>query len=166
MQRFLLQGGIQSGVVLLGLSVLLFTLLAYTPGDPVGLLAQANPEVQPADVQRLRQYYGLDDPLIIRYLKWLRGVAQGDLGYSRTYSLPVRTLIGQRLGNTLLLVGTAFLIALVAGGAIGIYSALHQYSPADYGFTVFSFLGLAMPNFWQGVGLILIFAVWIPLFPA
>ena len=166
MQRFLLQRAIQSAVVLLGLSVLLFTLLVYTPGDPVELLAQANPEVQPEDVQRLREYYGLDDPLVIRYLKWLRAVAHGDLGYSRTYSLPVRTLIGQRLGNTLLLVGTAFLIALVAGSAIGIYSALHQYSPADYGFTVFSFLGLAMPNFWQGIVLILIFAVWIPLFPA
>src|SRR3970282_596541 len=136
MRRFLVNPVLQSGVVLLGLSVLLFTLLAYTPGDPVELLAQANPEVQPADVQRLRQYYGLDDPLIILYLKWLRAVAHGDLGYSRTYGLPVRTLIGQRLGNTLLLVGTAFLIALVVGSAIRIYSALHQYSPADYGFTV------------------------------
>src|SRR3989304_1153744 len=166
MRRFLLNRALQSGVVLLGLSVLLFTLLAYTPGDPVELLAQANPQVQPEDVQRLRQYYGLDDPLTIRYLKWLRAVAHGDLGYSRTYSLPVRTLIGQRLGNTLLLVGTAFLIALVAGSAHRISSPPHQASPADYGFTVFSFLGLAMPNFWQGIVRILIFAVWIPLFPA
>src|SRR3989304_1701275 len=115
MRRFLLNRALQSGVVLLGLSVLLFTLLAYTPGDPVELLAAAHPGGQPEDVQRLRQYYGLDDPLTIRYLKWLRAVAHGDLGYSRTYSLPVRTLIGQRLGNTLLLVGTALLIALVAG---------------------------------------------------
>src|SRR3989304_4300055 len=166
MRRFLLNRALQSGVVLLGLSAFFFTILAYTPADPGGALAQANPEVQPEDVQRLRQYYGLDDPLIIRYVKWLRAVAHGDLGYSRTYGLPGRTLIGQRLGNTLLLVGTAFLIALVAGSAIGIYSALHQYSPADYGFTVFSFLGLAMPNFWQGIVLILIFAVWVSLFPA
>lgn len=166
MQRYLLRRVVQSAVVLLGLSLLVFTLLVYTPGDPVELIAESNPDVQPADVQRLRQYYGLDDPFSLRYLKWLRAVAQGDFGYSRTYSLPVITLIGQRLGNTLLLVGTAFVIAFLAGTAVGVYSALHQYSVADYGFTVFSFAGLAMPNFWQGIVLILIFAVWLPLFPA
>lgn len=166
MQRYLLQRVVQSAVVLLGLSLLVFTLLVYTPGDPVELIAESNPDVQPADVQRLRQYYGLDDPFSLRYLKWLRALAQGDFGYSRTYGLPVITLIGQRLGNTLLLVGTAFVIAFLAGTAVGVYSALHQYSVADYGFTAFSFAGLAMPNFWQGIVLILIFAVWLPLFPA
>ncbi len=166
MRRYILQRVVQSAVVLLGLSLLVFTLLVYTPGDPVELIAESNPDVQPADVQRLRQYYGLDDPFSLRYLKWLRAVAQGDFGYSRTYSLPVITLIGQRLGNTLLLAGTAFVIAFVAGTAVGVYSALHQYSVADYGFTAFSFAGLAMPNFWQGIVLILVFAVWLPLFPA
>ena len=165
MQRFLLQRAIQSVVVLLGLSVLVFTLLVFTPGDPLEVMAQANPEIRAEDVQRLRQYYGLDDPLPVRYLKWLRAVARGDLGYSRTYGLPVATLIGQRLGNTLLLVGIAFLIAFVVGTTVGVYAALHQYSAADYGFTAFSFAGLAMPNFWQGILLILIFAVWLPLFP-
>ncbi len=166
MQRYLLQRVLQSAVVLLGLSLLVFTLLVYTPGDPVELIAESNPDIQPADVQRLRQYYGLDDPFFLRYLKWLRAVGQGDFGYSRTYSLPVITLIGQRLGHTVLLVGSAFVLAFLAGAAIGVYSALHQYSPADYGFTIFSFAGLAMPNFWQGILLILIFAVWLPLFPA
>ncbi len=166
MQRFLLQRVIQTVVVLVGLSLLLFTLLVSTPGDPVEELAAANPDVRPEDVTRLRRYYGLDDPSLIRYVKWLRAVGQGDLGYSRTYGVPVRGLIGQRLSNTLWLVGTAFLVAFGAGILIGIYSAWHQYSVADYAFTLLSFVGLAVPNFWQGILMILVFAVWLPLFPA
>lgn len=166
MQRFLLRRVLQSGVVLMGLSILMFTLLVYTPGDPVELLAASDPEIRPEDITMLRKYYGLDDPPYIRYFKWMRTVVKGDFGYSRTYSVPVIDLIGQRLVNTLWLVGTSFLIAFAAGIAIGIYSALRQYSVADYGVTIFSFIGLAMPNFWQGIVMILIFAVWIPLFPA
>jgi peptide/nickel transport system permease protein len=166
MQRFLLRRVGQSVVVLMGLSILMFTLLVYTPGDPVELLAASDPEIQPEDIKMLRKYYGLDDPPYIRYFKWMRTVVKGDFGYSRTYSVPVIDLMGQRLVNTLWLVGTSFLIAFAAGIAIGIYSALRQYSVADYGVTIFSFIGLAMPNFWQGIVMILIFAVWIPLFPA
>jgi len=166
MQRFLLRRVLQSGVVLFGLSVLMFTLLVFTPGDPVDLLAASDPDIRAEDITRLRRYYGLDDPFHIRYMKWLRTVVKGDFGYSRTYSVPVITLLGQRLGNTLVLVGTSFVIAFAVGIVIGIYSALRQYSVADYGFTIFSFLGLAIPNFWQGIVMILIFAVWIPLFPA
>ena len=166
MQRFLLRRVGQSGVVLLGLSLLLFTLLVYTPGDPVELLAASDPEIRPEDIKMLRKYYGLDDPPYIRYFKWMRTVVKGDFGYSRTYSVPVIDLMGQRLVNTLWLVGTAFLIALTVGIAVGIYSALHQYSAADYGVSILSFIGLAMPNFWQGIVMILLFAVWIPLFPA
>lgn len=166
MQRFLLRRVLQSGVVLMGLSILMFTLLVYTPGDPVELLAASDPEIRPEDIKMLRKYYGLDDPPYIRYFKWMRTVVKGDFGYSRTYSVPVIDLMGQRLVNTLWLVGTSFLIAFAAGIAIGIYSALRQYSVADYGVTIFSFIGLAMPNFWQGIVMILIFAVWIPLFPA
>jgi peptide/nickel transport system permease protein len=166
MQRFLVRRVLQAAVVLAGLSVVLFSLLVYTPGDPVELLVQSEPDVRPEDVAALRKYYGLDDPVYIRYVKWLRTLASGDLGYSRTYRVPVIQIMGQRLGNTLLLVGTSFLIAFAVGIAIGIYSALRQYSVADYGFTILSFVGLAMPNFWQGIVMILLFAVWIPLFPA
>jgi peptide/nickel transport system permease protein len=165
-RRYLAGRLLQTGIVLLGLSVLVFALLVATPGDPVELLTTVNPDVTPADVQRLRQYYGLDDPLLLRYVKWLRSVARGDLGYSRTYGIPVRDLVVQRLGNTLLLAGTAFVLAFTLGTAIGIYTALRQYSATDYGVTALAFVGLALPNFWQGILLILLFAVWIPLFPA
>lgn len=166
MYRFLARRLAQSLVVLAGLSVLLFTLLVLTPGDPVELLASSLPDVQPEDITRLRKYYGLDDPVYIRYFKWARTVVKGDLGYSRTYGQPVSRLIRQRLGNTLQLLTGAFLIAFSVGVAIGVYSALHQYSFLDYVATLFSFAGLAMPVFWQGILFILLFAVWLPWFPA
>ncbi|HEV8353185.1 MAG TPA: ABC transporter permease [bacterium] len=166
MWRFLVRRLGQSLVVLAGLSVLLFALLAATPGDPVELLTSSLPDVQPEDVARLRSYYGLDDPVQLRYAKWLRAVLSGDLGYSRTYGRPVIELIGQRLVNTLQLLSAAFLLAFGAGVAIGMYSALHQYSFWDYTATLFSFIGLAMPVFWQGIVFILVFSVWLPWLPA
>jgi peptide/nickel transport system permease protein len=162
MYRFLLRRLTQSLIVLVGLSVLMFTLLVMTPGDPVELLASSQPDVQPEDIARLRKYYGLDDPIYVRYFKWLRSVISGDLGHSRTYGQPVKVLIKQRLANTVQLLSGAFLIAFTIGIVIGIYSALHQYSPLDYVATFFSFVGLATPVFWQGIMFILIFAVWAP----
>ena len=166
MYRFLARRFVQSLVVLAGLSVLMFTLLVFTPGDPVELLATSLPDVQPEDITRLRQYYGLDDPAYIRYFKWLRTLANGDLGYSRTYAQPVMQLIRQRLGNTLQLLTAAFILAVSGGLLVGIYSALHQYSALDYLATLLSFAGLAMPVFWLGILFILFFAVWLPWFPA
>jgi peptide/nickel transport system permease protein len=166
MSRFLVRRLGQSLVVLVGLSVLLFALLAFTPGDPVELMSATLPDVRPEDVTRLRAYYGLDDPPYVRYFKWVRTVAGGDLGYSRTYARPVTQLIGQRLGNTLQLLAAALVLSVTVGIAVGVYSALHQYSLTDYLVTVLSFAGLAMPVFWLGILFILIFAVWLPWFPA
>ncbi len=166
MYLFVARRLVQSLVVLTGLSVLLFTLLVFTPGDPVELLATTLPDIQPSDIVRLRQYYGLDDPAYIRYFKWVRTLAHGDLGISRTYAQPVTKLIRERLGNTLQLLTGAFLIAFSVGVGIGVYSALHQYSVLDYVATFFSFGGLAMPVFWQGILFILVFAVWLHWFPA
>ena len=162
MYRFLARRLLQSLVVLGGLSVLMFTLLVFTPGDPVELLATSLPDVQPEDIARLRKYYGLDDPMFVRYFKWMRSVVKGDLGYSRTYGQPVTKLMGERMKNTLTLLTAAFVFAFALGVVVGIYSALHQYSATDYLVTVFSFAGLAMPVFWQGIVFILIFAVWAP----
>ncbi|MDR5682963.1 MAG: ABC transporter permease [Armatimonadota bacterium] len=162
MQWYLLRRGVQTVVILFGLSILMFTLLVFTPGDPVELLATSNPDIQPEDIAALRQYYGLDDPFYVRYFKWLRTVVRGDLGYSRQYGKPVMEIMGERLKNTLTLLTAAVVVAFVVGVAVGIYSALHQYSTTDYAVTVFSFIGLSIPNFWQGIVFILIFAVWAP----
>lgn len=166
MQRFLARRLVHGVLILIGLSLLMFTLLVYTPGDPVELMAASNPEIKPEDVAALRKYYGLDDPAYVRYFKWVRSVLKGDLGYSRTYGQPVTKIIGERLRNTLTLLATSVAIAFAVGITVGIYSALHQYSAADYVVTVLAFAGLAMPVFWQGIFFILIFAVWLPWFPA
>jgi len=166
MQRFLARRLVHGIVILVGLSVMMFTLLVYTPGDPVDLLVTSNPDVRPEDVKHLRQYYGLDDPTYLRYFKWLRSVVKGDLGYSRTYGTPVTKIIVERLRNTMALLASALLVAFVVGIGAGIYSALHQYSAADYAVTIFAFAGHSLPVFWLGIVLILIFAVWVPWFPA
>ncbi len=166
MQRFVLRRLAHGLIILVGLSILVFTLLVATPGDPVELIAASNPEIRPEDVKALRQYYGLDDPVYVRYVKWLRSTLRGDLGYSRTYGTPVVAILGERLRNTLWLVGAALVVAFVVGILAGIYSALHQYSVADYVVTVLAFAGHSVPVFWQGIVFILIFAVWWPILPA
>ncbi|MDQ7858319.1 MAG: ABC transporter permease [Armatimonadota bacterium] len=166
MLRFVARRAVHGVIILVGLSVLLFALLVLTPGDPVELIAASTPDIKPEDVAALRAYYGLDDPIYIRYFKWARSVLHGDLGYSRTYGTPVIGLMGERLRNTLALLATSVFLAFIAGVAIGIYSALHQYSVVDYTVTVLAFAGLAMPVFWQGIVFILVFAVWLPWFPA
>ncbi|HET8678932.1 MAG TPA: ABC transporter permease [bacterium] len=166
MQRFLARRFVHGIIVLVGLSILMFTLLVFTPGDPVELLAASNPDIRPEDVANLRKYYGLDDPVYVRYFKWMRSLLQGDLGYSRTYGSPVAKIIVERLRNTLTLVATAVVVAFVIGAAAGIYSALHQYSATDYTVTVLAFAGHSLPPFWLGIVFILIGAVWVPWFPA
>ncbi|MDR7522330.1 MAG: ABC transporter permease [Armatimonadota bacterium] len=162
MQRFLARRLVHGVIILVGLSVLMFTLLVFTPGDPVELIAASNPDIRPEDVSALRRYYGLDDPVYVRYFKWARSVLKGDLGYSRTYGTPVTKIIGERLRNTLTLLATSVAIAFAVGVTVGIYSALHQYSATDYTVTVFAFAGLAMPVFWQGIVFILVFSIWLP----
>ena len=166
MQRFLARRLVHGIIVLVGLSILMFTLLVFTPGDPVELLAASNPDIRPEDVANLRKYYGLDDPVYVRYFKWMRSMLKGDLGYSRTYGSPVAKIIVERLRNTLTLVATAVVVAFVIGAVAGIYSALHQYSATDYTVTVLAFAGHSLPPFWLGIVFILIFAVWVPWFPA
>lgn len=166
MQRFLARRLVHGVIILIGLSILMFTLLVLTPGDPVELMAASNPDIRPEDVSMLRKYYGLDDPMYVRYFKWIRSVLKGDLGYSRTYGIPVTKLVVDRLRNTLTLLATSVAVAFTVGVTAGVYSALHQYSAADYVVTVAAFAGLAMPVFWQGIVFILLFAVWLPWFPA
>ncbi len=166
MQRFLARRLVHGIIILIGLSVLMFTLLVFTPGDPVELLASSDPNIRPEDVTMLRKYYGLDDPFYVRYFKWMRSVLKGDLGVSRTYGTPVTKIMGERLRNTLVLLTTAVGLAFVVGVTAGIYSALRQYSAADYTVTVLAFAGHSVPVFWQGIVFILLFAVWLPWFPA
>jgi len=136
-QRYIFRRLLQMIPIALGISILMFALLTLAPGDPVDLLISSDPRVRPQDVARLKRIYGLDQPIHIRYVKWLGRTMQGDLGFSRTYKEPVTHLMRDRIGNSLWLTVTAFFLALLVAMPVGIYSALRQYSFLDYVATTF-----------------------------
>src|SRR5437879_11983310 len=121
--------------IALGISVLMFALLTMAPGDPVDLLISSDPRVKPEDIVRLKHLYGLDQPIHIRYLKWLGRTVQGDLGFSRTYKEPVTELMRDRIGNSLWLTVTAFVLAVGVAVAVGISSDMQQSSCLCRAFT-------------------------------
>ncbi|HEX4836563.1 MAG TPA: ABC transporter permease [bacterium] len=159
MHRYVIRRILQMVPILFGISVVVFALLAAAPGDQVDLLLSGIPNITPDDVTRLKHVYGLDQPVHVRYVKWLERAAHGDFGWSRTYREPVSTLILDRLGNTVMLAAGALLIALAVAVPVGMYSAFHQYSLADYGATLFTFFGVSVPVFWFGIMLIYLFGV-------
>ena len=159
MQRYVIRRLVQMVPILLGISIVVFALLAAAPGDQVDLLISGVPGITPADVIRLKHVYGLDRPPHVRYVKWLERAVQGDFGWSHTYREPVSTLILDRLGNTVSLAAGAFALALAVAIPVGIYSALHQYSALDYAATLFTFFGVSVPVFWFGIMLIYLFGV-------
>jgi peptide/nickel transport system permease protein len=161
-QRYIFRRLLQMIPIALGISVLMFSLLTLAPGDPVDLLIASDPRVRPQDIARLKRIYGLDQPIHIRYVKWLGRTVRGDLGFSRTYKEPVTHIMRDRIGNSLWLTITAFFMALLVAVPVGIYSALHQYSPLDYVATTFTFFGVSIPVFWFGIMMIYLFAVWHP----
>ena len=151
--------------VLALVSVLGFAILLALPGDPLDTLVIGDPNITQADVQQMRDVYGLDDPLPVQYGKWISQLVQGNAGFSRQYRIPVTDLVGPALRNTLVLAGLALLFSVIISIPIGIYSAIRPYSPGDHAFTIFSFVGYALPNFWLGLVLIMVFAVtlgWLP----
>lgn len=154
-------------IVLFLLSLGTYYLLGLMPGDPVELLITSNPKVKPEDIQRLKKVYGLDQPIYIRYFKWLKQVTlEGDLGFSRTYKKPTSEILKIRIWNTLKLMTLSFLLSLIIAIPIGVYSAIQQYSTFDYFANLMAFLGISVPTFWSGILAILFFSVQLQWFPA
>jgi peptide/nickel transport system permease protein len=143
--------------VLLGVSMIAF-FLVQASGDPMAVY-NANPNLSAEDIMRLEQTYGFDKPVYVQYLYWLRNVLTGNWGQSFLTHQDVLTMIGQRLPNTLLLMGTSMVVTLILSLGLGIYSATHHNSRADYLVTLGSFFGYSMPSFWFGLLLIIIFSV-------
>ena len=167
MLTFILRRLIQMGVLLFVLSIVILAMLMAMPGDPVEMLITSNPEVKPADVARLKKLYGLDDPFHVRYVKWVKMVlVDHDLGYSRVYKKPVTEILGARVANTFQLMGCALLLSLALAIPIGVYSAVRQYSAFDYGMMLVAFIGISMPAFWLAIVAIIVFSLWLGLFPA
>lgn len=149
---------------LFGISIVLFTILALAPGDPFGELA-TNPAVPPEVRAALREKFGLDDPVFVRYLRWLTAMLQGDWGFSFVSRMDVDTLIAQRLLTTLIVIGASQVLALMIALPVGIYAATRPYSIFDQIASTFAFIGFSLPTFFTGIVFILIFSVtldWLP----
>ena len=164
MSRYVLRRLLIAVPSLLGISVVLFTVLALAPGDPFSELA-TNPNVPPEVALALRAKFGLDDPIYLRYVHWLNAMLHGDWGFSFVSRMDVDTLILQRLPTTLYVIGFAQLLALVIAIPVGVYAATRPYSVFDQIANTFAFIGFSLPTFFTGILFILVFSVtldWLP----
>lgn len=135
-------------LMLVALSMLVFTLLRLAPGDPIDAYVNPNVAMSQGEMDALRARLGLDQPLPVQYLAWLRTAATGDLGYSiQRNGVKVLPLVLERIGPTVMLMGAGLAIAIVVGIAAGIFSAVRRNSPTDVGFSVVAFLGISSPAF-------------------
>ena len=149
---------------LLGISVVLFTVLALAPGDPFSEMA-LNPNIPPEVQANLRLQFGLDDPIWQRYLRWLVAMLQGDWGFSFISRVDVDKLIWQRVPVTLAVIGASQIVALLIALPVGIYSAARPYSWFDRIASTLAFVGFSLPTFFTGLLLILLFSIkldWLP----
>jgi len=148
----------------IGISVVLFTVLALAPGDPFEELA-TNPNV-PAEVRAsLRAQFGLDDPVVTRYFRWFGSMLQGEWGFSFASRVDVDTLILQRIPVTLLIIGSALVLALLIALPVGVYAATRPYSIFDQIANTLAFVGFSLPPFFTGILFILLFSItldWLP----
>ncbi len=149
---------------LLGISVVLFTVLAMAPGDPFGDLVN-NPNVPASVAAALREKFGMNDPIYLRYIHWLMAMLQGDWGFSFQSRINVDTLILQRLPTTLIVIGAAQLVAMLVAIPVGVLAASRPYTLFDQVANTLAFVGFSLPTFFTGLLLILIFSVqldWLP----
>lgn len=166
MINYILRRLAQTFAVILVLSFVCFYLMSLMPGDPIDIMVSSNPKITAEDVARLKALYGLDQPIHIRYANWVGNILAGDLGYSRTYRVPVEEIMGPRLINTFWLSFAALTLSLLVALPLGIYTALKPNSKFDYIVNFFSFAGISIPSFWLALVLIIVFAVKFPILPA
>ncbi|EPF16347.1 Glutathione transport system permease protein gsiC [Cedecea davisae] len=149
--------------MLLFISLVSFLLVKLAPGDP--LQAYITPRMSPEDIERIRQSMGLDKPLPVQYLLWLKNLLHGDLGYSLIYHRPVLTMIAERIPATLGLMGASLLLAIVLAIPLGLLAGAYKHRWLDNVLNLFAYVGISVPIFWFGILLITVFSVqlnWLP----
>jgi peptide/nickel transport system permease protein len=164
MSRYLLRRLLIAIPSLLGISIVLYTVLALAPGDPFGEL-MTNPNVPPEVAAALRAKFGLDDPVLVRYAHWLVAMLHGDWGFSFASRVDVDTLILQRLPATLIVIGLSQVLALLIALPVGVVAATRPYSLFDQIANTFAFIGFSLPTFFTGLLFILLFSIkldWLP----
>jgi peptide/nickel transport system permease protein len=157
MGRFIIRRSLQAIPLLFIVSMIVFGMLNLAPGGPMAHYERRAVGLSPEDLDRVRRQLGLDDPVYIQYLKWMRQVLQGDLGESLMTRRPVSTEIRERLPRTALLMASAFGLTLLIAIPFGVISAVRQYSFFDHFVTTLAFVGQSIPQYWLGLILIVIF---------
>ncbi|MEV2237275.1 ABC transporter permease [Micromonospora sp. NPDC049891] len=163
MARFVIRRLLQSAVVLLGVTLVVFLLLQLVPGDPVRVALGTR--FDPQTYEALRARAGLDQPLVVQYFDYLRRALTGDLGVSFRSGRPVTAIVLERLPATLSLAVTAVVFAMLIAFPLGIVSAIRSGSLVDHAARVFSQFGVSVPDFWMGIMGILLFSGvlgWLP----
>jgi peptide/nickel transport system permease protein len=166
MSGFLLRRLGHTFLVLLVMSFLIYGLIGLMPGDPIDIMAASMPGVTPEVIAKLRAIYGLDQPLLVRYWRWLIAMATGDFGYSRMHALPVLQVLGPALLQTCKLMLTSFALSVIAALVLGVLCALRPGGVLDTVIGLFAFAGISVPVFWLALVLIIVFAVELHWFPA
>ncbi|GAB3681835.1 dipeptide ABC transporter permease DppB [Salinarchaeum chitinilyticum] len=161
--RFLVRRSLQGILVVWGVITVVFLLRVVSPGDPVTFIAplDASPELR----QRIAEDLGLNEPIYVQYFDYLAGLLQGDMGYSYQRGLPASDLVWDRIPATVELAVASSIVAIVLSIPLGVVAATRRHSPADYGATLFSLVGISTPNFWLGIMLVLFMSVQLDLFP-
>lgn len=165
MTRLVGQRLVESLIVLLIMSFLVYGLMYLMPGDPLDLALSADPRARPEDIEALKKLWGVDQPFFDRYFGWLGNALTGDFGNSRTEKRPVAEVMLPNLGRTAILMIAAFVLSVIIAIPIGVIAAANPYSRLDYSVNLFSFAGRSVPAFWLALLLILLFAVelrWLP----
>lgn len=150
--------------IMLGITVLVYMIASMCPGSPLTMLLQ-DPQISAADIEAARARYGLDQPVIVQYFRWLQNCLSGNLGYSFRTGEPVTKLIAERIGPTLVLTLTGTGIAMLLAIPLGVLAACRPYTGFDYVASGLSFLGAASPSFFVGLIFIYLFAVKLGVLP-
>lgn len=163
MRQYILRRLLQMIPILIGVSILMFAVIKATPGDPFSYLA--GPRIKKAQIDQMKRNLGLDKPLPLQYINWVKETATGNLGYSLRTGEEVKSLLKKRIPNTLILTMTAFVIGVGLAIPIGVISATRPYSLIDYAATTFAFMGISLPSFFTALIAIFFFAYtlrWVP----
>ena len=164
MTRYLIRRLLLTIPVILGVATLVFALIHLVPGDPAqAMLGETAPQ---ADVLKLRDALGLDQPLLTQYRTFMTGLLRGDLGTSFRYNVPVTTQIREKLPNTATLALAAMCFAILFAIPLGILAAVFRGTLVDHAAMTLALVGISMPNFWLGPLLAIVFAVrlgWLPV---
>ncbi|WP_053384237.1 ABC transporter permease [Leucobacter celer] len=165
MASYLIRRLLQAVPLLIAISIVVFALLQMTPGGPLSMGEGGSNPAAAAQMAKIREQYGLNDPIPVQYLHWIGGVVTGDWGDSFKTGQPVLQVIGERVGVTLTVSGLAFLLSTVIALIIGVIAAVNRQSAFDYTTTGLSFIGLATPSFWFALMLVYVFSFqlgWLP----